>query len=221
MKNVAPVSDGRVMASLMKKDVGMMREVISRFVVPVSRISYRILCDRVDSESVTISLFLNLWKSPESFCSTLPIERELIRRTCQMCRVRLLRRRLMMILSIDPGIYMSSVPVVPGADDFIARKTWVIYCRAAKNYTISQKVIFTLCELEGYTPSETSMITEYPLSRILDELEEARSILKDELDIFGRMDDYIAYVGFLRKVQDQLADSVRLQRCILDRPEFE
>ena len=204
----------------MKKDTGAMREMVSRFLVPVSRVSYRILCDRIDSESVTISLFLDLWNSPDSFQGPLPIDRELIRRTCRMCRIRLLRRRLLMIFSINPDIYVSSVPVVPGADDFIARKTWAVYCRAARNYTDRQKVIFTLCELEGYTPSETSMITDYPVNRILDDLEEARSLLKEELDIFGRMDDYISYVGFLRKVQDQLTDSVRLQRCILDRKEF-
>ena len=64
------------------------------------------------------------------------------------------------------------------------------------------------------------MITDYPVSRILDDLEEARVMLKDELDIFGRMDDYISYLGFLRKIQDQLTDTLRLQRCILDRTEF-
>ena len=64
------------------------------------------------------------------------------------------------------------------------------------------------------------MITDYPVSRILDDLEEARVMLKDELDIFGRMDDYISYLGFLRKIQDQLTDTLRLQRCILGRTEF-
>lgn len=220
MDEISRIKDDRVIASLVKKDMGAMREMISRFMVPVSRISYRILCDRLDSESVTISLFMNLWSSPESFNSQLSLDYEIIRRTCRMCRVRLLRRRLLMLLSINPDIYVSSVPVVPGADDFLARKTWAIYCRAARNYTDRQKIIFTLCELEEYSPSEISMITDYPVSRILDDLEEARVMLKDELDIFGRMDDYISYLGFLRKIQDQLTDTLRLQRCILDRTEF-
>lgn len=47
-------------------------------------------------------------------------------------------------------------------------------------------------------------------------LENARSRIREELDLYGRQQEYASYVAVLRKVEDQLADNVMLKRLILD-----
>ena len=189
-------------------------DIISRYLASVSRISYRILCDRMDSESVTLALFTMIWNDPQSFNGTIPIDHMVVRRTCSLCRHRLLRRKFLRLFSINPEVYISAVPVVPGAEDFISRQAWTLYCRAVESYSDRQRVVFSLCELEGYTIGQVAEIIGIGVSRVDKDLEDARNKLRDELDYFGRMNDYSLYIGFLRKVRDQLTDTIRLQRCI-------
>lgn len=189
-------------------------DIIARYLAPVSRISYRILCDRMDSESVTLALFTMIWNQPRFFNGTIPLDQMVVRRTCSLCRHRLLRRKFLRLFSINPEVYISAVPVVPGAEDFISRQAWTLYCRAAQSYSDRQRVVFSLCELEGYTVGQAAEIIGSGVSRVDKDLEDARNLLRYELDHFGRMNDYSAYIGFLRKVRDQLTDTTRLQRCI-------
>lgn len=217
MEKIAQIieNDRDALAGIRNRDPRFMNGIVSRFLKPVSRISYRILCDRMDSESVTISLFIHIWNHPETFDCEDPLEDIVVRQTCRLCRLRLLRRRLLLFFSVNPAVYVSAVPVVPGADDFISRQAWTLYCRAARHYSDRQRIVFTLCELEGYAVGKTSQITGMSVAQVKEALSSSRELLSDELDRFGRMSDYIAYIGFLRKVEDQLTDTVRLKRIIL------
>ena len=50
---------------------------------------------------------------------------------------------------------------------------------------------------------------------VADALNDAREAVMMQLEHYGRMSDYAAYVGFLRRVEDQLTDRVGLQRRIM------
>ena len=207
-------NDVKLLSDISSRTPEVLDDIISRYLASVSRISYRILCDRMDSESVTLALFTMIWNEPQSFNGTIPIDHMVVRRTCSLCRHRLLRRKFLRLFSINPEVYISAVPVVPGAEDFISRQAWTLYCRTVENYSDRQRVVFSLCELEGYTAGQAAEIIGIGVSRVNKDLEEARNKLRDELDYFGRMNDYSLYIGFLRKVRDQLTDTIRLQRCI-------
>ena len=214
METQVSENDMRVLSGIGSQTPEVLDNIISRFLEPVSRISYRILCDRMDSESVTLSLFTMIWNEPQSFNGTIPLDLMVVRRTCSLCRHRLIRRKFLRLFSIDPEVFISAVPIVPGAGDFISRQAWTLYCRAAESYSNRQRIVFSLCELEGYTVGQAAEIIGIGVSRVDKDLEDARNKLRDELDHFGRMDDYRSYIGFLRKVRDQLTDKIRLQRCI-------
>ena len=190
------------------------REVVSRYLVLVSRTSYRIMCDRGDSEAVTKSVFQSLWRDPRLFKGRLA--NELLTRTCRQCRIRLLRRSLYTILSINQEVFVFSAPAVPSADEYVARKAWEVFCRASDNSTGTQRIAYALCELEGLSRKEAASVGRIPPSLIDEALETARENIRFELDHYGRMDDYDSYVGFLRKVEDQLTDFGRLIRSIME-----
>lgn len=190
------------------------REMTDRYLALVSRTSYRILCDRVDSEYVTCSVFISLWNDQVGSGNS-EISREMILyRTCRFCRRRLFRRRILRLFSINPDIFVKTYPAVSSADDYVARQAWAVYCRAADNYSDRERIVFTLYELEGLDTEEVMRITSLAKTSVEDALEDARIKVREELDHYGRIDDYDAYIGFLRKIQDQLTDFARLKHRI-------
>lgn len=190
------------------------KEIVIRYLPLVSRTSYRIMCDRSDSETVTRSVFLSLWRDPRSFEGR--VAQELLFRTCRQCRIRLIRRTIYTIFSINQDVFVFSAPAVPSADEYVARKAWEVFCRASDNCTGTQRVAYTLCELEGLSTEDAASVGRIIPSLIKDALERARENIRTELDYYGRMEDYESYVVFLRKVEDQLTDCTRLQRSIMD-----
>ena len=107
-------------------------------------------------------------------------------------------------------------PAVPSLDEYVAREVWEIFCRASLHCTDRQRVLFTLCELENIDMrSAVSAGIIYSINADKS-LENARARIREELEIFGRQQDYTSYVAVLRKVEDQLSDNVMLKRSILD-----
>lgn len=192
-----------------------MTEIMEKYLSLVSRTSYRILCDRKDSEFVTVTLFVNLSKRTDSFIKDVS-EQLILREVCRLCRRRLIRRRLLSLISIDPDIFVASSPSVPSYDEYIARQAWQVFCRASSGFTFRQRMAYTLCELEGIPEGVVTSMGGFRLVSVSDALAKARDAVKEQLDHYGRMGDYAAYVGFLRKVEDQLTDKSGLQRRILE-----
>lgn len=192
------------------------RELMDRYIPLVSRTSYRIMCDRKDSEYVTVAVMLSVWSVRNDFPCGEVTESELLRRTCRLCRRRLFRRRLLTLVSIDPDIFVAASPIVPSYDEYIARQAWQVFCRASSGLTDRQRIAYTLCELEGIPENVAASMSGFGLVSIEDSLNQARDAVREELEHYGRMSDYDAYVGFLRKVEDQLTDKVGLQRKIME-----
>lgn len=191
------------------------REILDVYVPLVSRTSYRIMCDRADSEFITVSVMLSMWNDRLSFRDDMPLMHELLRRTCRACRRRLFRRRILMLMSIDPDVFVAASPVVPSYDEYIARQAWQIYCRASADFSDRQRFAYTLCELGGLSLASAAEVSGFRVSNLHAALAEARAAVKEGLAMYGRIGDYEAYVGFLRRVKDQLTDKVGLKRRIM------
>ena len=215
LQNTDAMDDSILLKELTEGNIGAMRELMDRYIPLVSRTSYRILCDRVDSETVTHEVFMKLWKHPRYFVSKHGLETRLLRLTCRMSRYRLVRRRFLAYFSINPDIFVASAPAVPSADEYIVRQAWEIYCRASRNCSDLERIAYTLCELEGVPVDKASEVMNPWISSVGELLENARSAVMAELDHYGRTEDYPAYLRFLRKVEDQLTDKIKAQRMVL------
>lgn len=131
-----------------------------------------------------------------------------------MCRLRLFRRRLLKMLSINPDIFVMSLPAVPSADEYTARLAWSLFCRASADYSDRERMVYTLCELEGLDIKDVALLLSLKLSSAEESLDVAKSKVMDELDNYGRIQDYQSYVRFLRKIEDQLTDIEKLRAVI-------
>ena len=121
-----------------------------------------------------------------------------------------------MLLSIDSGLFTASSPSVPSADEYLARKAWQVYCRAARNFTDRQRIAYVLCELEGISQQEAVSVGGLHMISIQEAIHQARDYVKEELDHFGRMDDYPSFLAFLRRIEDLLSDPSGLTEQIID-----
>jgi RNA polymerase sigma-70 factor (ECF subfamily) len=154
----------------------------------VSRTSYRILCDRQDSEVVTQEVFLHVRRKARDFDSRYALRIWIYMLTCRMCWIRLHRRSLLSVFSITPPIYETSAPLPTSpAEDFITKETWEIFCRASANLSSRQRIIFTLCDLEELSIEEVKTVTGLSLSRINHNLDVARLKIRSELEVYGKV----------------------------------
>ena len=66
------------------------KELMNRYLDMVSRTSFRILCDRTDSEFVTEKVFVTLWNDVLEYDDSLTVGEWLLRLTYRECRICLL-----------------------------------------------------------------------------------------------------------------------------------
>ena len=158
--------------------------LMDRYMPLVSRLSYRVLCDMRESESVAKKVFSSLWKNPYSFDDRYSLRIWLCRNTCSLCRQRLFMHRLFG----DMPIYEMSAPgACSEGEDFITKETWAIFCRASREMSSVQRIIYALIELEGLSTHEVTMIIGYNADMIRKELVISRNKIRKELERYGKV----------------------------------
>lgn len=180
--------------------------LLDRYVELVSRTSFRILCDREDSEAVTVKVFTSLWKDVLEYDDRFTLSQWLLRKTYLYSRVRIVRRRLLRIFGVSTDLFVRASPKVEDHDDFIVKKAWELFCRASLQMTSLQSAAYALCALEGMETREVARITGHADFRISIALQHAYDRIRDELKYLDKDDDYERFTGFLRKVAESLTD---------------
>lgn len=165
-----------------------LRVVLDRYMPMVSRASYRILCDRDDSEDVTREVFIRIWRNASFFDGRYNISTWIYSITCNLCYDRLRRRKLLSLLSIAPPVYETSAPEARSAEeDFITKETWEIFCRASQNLSPKQRTVFTLHDLEGLDTETVIAVTGLTSDQINSNLYVARMKIRQELERYGKV----------------------------------
>ncbi len=196
-------------------DIKAMKHLMDGYLDLVSRTAFRILCDRKDSEAVTIEVFVHAWNYPEKFDGSISLEMWLLRLTDRYSRRRLVRRIFMFLLGERPDLYVTSSPKAPAYDDYVTKQAWEIYCRTSVRLSFRQRALFTLCVIEQISIDKASIITKMSGRRIENLLSDARSKILKELRYYGKADEYDRYVGFLRVVAEGFVEHDKLKRLIL------
>ena len=168
----------------------------------VSRIAFRIMCDRKDSNIVVQDVFNYVITDSKAFDGSLSLRNWILSQTCRYARLRLARRRIMYIFGERPDLYVTSAPKVQDYDDYVTTQAWELYCRTVGEFNVNQRILFALCTLEGMSEYEASLITGVSGRRICSLLDDAETKFRKELRIYGKQDEYYSYIGFLRKVAE-------------------
>ena len=196
-------------------DMNAMKHLMYKYLELVSRTSFRILCDQKDSDAVTQDVFVHAWNNSEAFDGSMSLEAWMLHHTCRYARLRIVRRRIMYIFGERPDLFVTTAPKAPTYDDYITKQAWELYCRIADELTVTQRILFALCIMEGLSEEYASQITGISRRRISGLITGAETRFKKELRRMGNSEDYYRYVGFLRKVAEGMSDLDRLKRIIM------
>ena len=188
LKGEKYTSDAALMGGVAVGRQDAMGIVLDLYMSMVSRVSYRILCDRCDSEDVTQEVFIKVWRNASGFDGRYSLSTWIYRITCNLCYDRLRRRKVLSIFSIAPPVYETSCPVaLSPEEDFITKETWEIFCRASRNLSPKQRAVFTLRDLEGLDTEEVAAVTGLTADQIKSNLHIARKNIRQELERYGKV----------------------------------
>jgi DNA-directed RNA polymerase specialized sigma24 family protein len=190
-------------------------ELMDRYLDLVSRTSFRILCDRRDSEFVTASVFVSLWHDVLDYDDSYTLGEWLLSKTYRYSRIRITRRRILKVFGVVNDVFVNVSPSVDDEDDYVTKQAWELHCRASSHMTPLQSAVYAMCILDGISEESVSRITGMPRFRIALALEGAEEKARLELKYYGREKDYNRYNSFLRKVADSLTDMAKLKKMII------
>lgn len=211
----AGLADRSDIALLKDVSVGSMEafnELMDRYMGIVSRTTFRILCDRTDSEYVTVRVFVSLWHDVMNYDERFTLGEWLLRKACMFSRARIARRRILRMFGVMNDVFVNTSPKVEDVDDYVTKQAWELYCRAAVHMTPLQSTVYSLCSLEGLSEDRMAYVLGITRKRVSIALKRAEDKILDELGHFGREDDLDRFKGFLRKVSDKLIDNDKLRK---------
>lgn len=184
--------------------------LLDRYLEIISTTSFRILCDRTDSEAVTVRVFVSLWYDVLEYDDRFGLREWLLRRTCMYSIMRIARRRILRLAGIRDDVFVRASPKVDDADDYQTKLAWELYCRASAHMTYLQSVSYALCALDEIDNRTVALITGLSGFRIALALKRAEGKVQNELRRYHRESDYDRYLDFLKKVAEGLTDRSRL-----------
>ncbi len=190
-------------------------ELVRRYLDLVSRTSFRIMCDRADSEYVTEKVFVTLWHEVLDYDDSFTMGEWLLKMTCRYCRTRLARKRILSLFGVQNDVFVNVSPHVDDQNDYVTKQAWGLHCRIVAHLSLLQSAVYAMCILDGLSVDTVSKITGKSHLRVETALDVAKDIVMAELRSYGRGESYCRYNAFLRKVADSLTDYDRLVREIL------
>lgn len=186
--NIGFGSDEALMEAVSQGRTDALNVLMDRYMSAVYRISYRILCDRADSEEITRDVLVKAWSDAPRYDGRYSLTVWIYQIVCYLCIARLRRRQILDLLSVSSSVYEMSAPQpLSPKEDFITKETWEIFCRASRNLSPKQRIVFTLCDLEGLSAEDISAITGLNRDRIDSNIHIARQQIISELEHYGKV----------------------------------
>ena len=208
-------SDIALLKDVSYGNIDAFQELLRRYLDLVSRTTFRILCDREDSERVTVQVFASLWHDVLDYDDRFTVEEWILRKTCFYCRMRIMRRRLLRVIGVVNDVFVKVAPTAENEDDYVTKQAWQLHCRITTHMTPLQGMVYALCVLEGRSKEEVALITSMTVVRIGVALKRAEDKVRAELKEYGKKDYYDRYNVFLRKVADGMSDMDKLNKMII------
>ena len=175
---------------------------MERIVDVVYRISFRILCDRVDSEDVTRRVLSDALHRGVVFDGSEAVTDWFVRQACLRCRRRIVSRRVLWLLEERSAVFVRASPRVEEHDDYVTKQAWQVYCRAVFGMPPMWTISYVLCALEDFSTDRAASVLKQSRARVERNLEKATASIRAELAVYGSAGLYRNFVSFIRRVDE-------------------
>ena len=151
----------------------------------VFSLALKMMVDEEEAKDVVQETFLRVWQSVGSYDVRRPFVTWLYTIASNLCLDRLRRTRVVCPLPQDEDMLHRFASSDDGQQVLECRE-WVAIVRVlAARLGTKQRLVFTLCQLEGLTFAEAEQVTGMTARQLKDNLHAARQIIRKRLKELG------------------------------------
>ena len=213
--NLTHLDDHELVEEIAERNMEAMKELLDRYADIVTLMSYRILCDHLDSVWVTREVFLDVCQRPRLHGRKISVQLWILKKLVYRCRKQLFLNRFAELFRRSQSLFVSSRPKVDDMDDYVTTQAWEVFCRACLGTTAMQRIIYSLYELGGFSDEDITLVTGVHKRGIYLLIGSMRKRIRMELAKFKKAGKYAHFVNFLKKVRDQRMDNEKIKMEIL------
>lgn len=161
------------------------KQLVETYQYNVYRLALRLLCDVEDARDAVQETFIRVWKNLHRFDSNMKFSSWIYRITTNLC-FDLLKsnkyRNQKHTLEIEKNEYVSILSQEDTEQTMTNKELLKIITSLTHQLTPKQKMVFTLCDLEGMGVNEMKQITGLSATRIKSNLYLARKFIRNKLN---------------------------------------
>ena len=165
------------------------KEAFRRVVVTHQRMVFslalKMLADEAEAEDVVQETFIRVWQNFGRYNPQLKFSTWLYSIASRLCIDRLKKMRRIVALP-DDELVLQRFASDADSHTVLENKEWVALVRLlADELSTKQKLVFTLCQLEGLSSDEAEQITGLNARQVKSNLYAARQTIRERLKKFG------------------------------------
>jgi RNA polymerase sigma-70 factor, ECF subfamily len=166
-----------------KNDAHAFRKLVEAHQSTVYTLAFRLLCNDEDAKDIVQETFIRVWKHLDSFNTELKFSTWLYSITAHQCYDILKKIKRNYSLSIDDQNAMREFISNENIEKTLinAELSHIITC-LTQDLTPKQKLVFTLCDLEGLEVEEIKSTTGLSSGKIKSNLYLARQYIREKVE---------------------------------------
>ena len=151
----------------------------------VFSLALKMLCDEEEAKDIVQDTFIRVWQSIRNYDSQKALSTWIYTIASRLCIDRLKRTRRIIALP-DDELALHRFAVDGDSQQSLENKEWVSIVRMiAEGLSNKQRLVFTLCQLEGLPSAEVEQITGLDAKQVKSNLYVARQTIRKRLKDLG------------------------------------
>ena len=166
-------------------DKDAFRWVVRTHLRMIFSLALKMLCDEEEAKDLVQETFIRVWQSIKGFDTQKTFSTWIYTIASRLCIDRLKRARKVVALPEDELVLRR---FASDGDEQLSleNKEWVSIVRTlAENLSDKQRLVFTLCQLEGLSSAEVEQITGLDARQVKSNLYVARQTIRKRLNDLG------------------------------------
>jgi len=159
------------------------REIVQKHQRLVFSLALKMLCDEEEAKDMVQETFIRVWQNIEDYDLKRPFVTWLYTIASRLCLDRLKQMKRILPLPTDEKVLQS---FASDSQKALENREWAAIVRMlAEGLSPKQKLVFTLCQLEGLQSSEVEQITGLDAKQVKSNLYVARQAIRERLKHLG------------------------------------
>lgn len=159
--------------------------LVKQYQQMIFSLALKMICDEAEAKDIVQETFIKAWINIQQYDKHYSFATWLYTITTHLCLDRIKTIKRTQIIPIDKEMFNNYISKISNQYD-LENKEWIsIVYTLTEQLSDKQKLVFTLCQLEGLSVTETQTITGMNTIQIKSNLYAARQNIKKQLKKLG------------------------------------